>query len=427
MRNIIVIAYQLHYSSGSEYAVAWDYITHMSKTNRLTVLYGTCRGHHNIGNTDEMQAYYDSHPLENVTLIPVKPSFQSHNYGFSLLGVYRFYKEYKNWHKDVYNEVIKLVQINHYDLIHFLGPIGYYEPGYLYNLPIPYIWGPIGGGLGKMPPFQLIFRQGINTPSIFFCIKSIFERISLYLNKRARLAMEKSDVLICATTEYKQTVERLIGINHHSNVQYLPENCINKLYDLNYKKFQSQNINLLYVGWLVSRKAPFLILESLARLDKKSHIHLDMIGDGPLKKKAQEFVKENDLSEKVTFHGRIDRSEVFKLFTNAHLMVLPSLHDANTTVVWEAMSYCVPTLCLDHCGMHDVISDKSGLKINVANYNEVVEEITIRLNQILVNPDSLVKMAEQLMIDRSRYTWDKRSAIFENYYMLAESNFKLRK
>lgn len=95
MRNILVIAYQLHWQKGSEYAVAWDYVTHMSMDNRLTVLYGTCCGHHTIGNTEEMENYAKQNPLKNVTFIPVKPSFKSKDYSFSLLGQYMFYREYK--------------------------------------------------------------------------------------------------------------------------------------------------------------------------------------------------------------------------------------------------------------------------------------------------------------------------------------------
>ena len=43
MKNILVLAYQLSPTKGSEYSVAWNYVTRMSKYNRLTVLYGRLR------------------------------------------------------------------------------------------------------------------------------------------------------------------------------------------------------------------------------------------------------------------------------------------------------------------------------------------------------------------------------------------------
>lgn len=145
MRTIIVIAYQLHYSKGSECAVAWDYVKHLSRDNRLIVLYGSSAGHHDIGNTADMDEYIKSNPMKNVRFVPVKPSSPSNNWDFSLRGVRNFYKEYRMWHEDVYNVVKNIITSEHVDIIHFLGPIGFNEPGILYELPVPYVWGPIGG------------------------------------------------------------------------------------------------------------------------------------------------------------------------------------------------------------------------------------------------------------------------------------------
>ena len=40
MRTILLLAYAVSPTKGSEYAVAWNFITQMSKSNRLLVLYG---------------------------------------------------------------------------------------------------------------------------------------------------------------------------------------------------------------------------------------------------------------------------------------------------------------------------------------------------------------------------------------------------
>ena len=77
MRHIIVIAYQLHYSKGTEYAVAWDYIMHMSRNNKLTVLYGSCEEHHQIGRVEDMELFLSKHDFPNVEFLAVKPSFKS--------------------------------------------------------------------------------------------------------------------------------------------------------------------------------------------------------------------------------------------------------------------------------------------------------------------------------------------------------------
>ena len=55
MKDILVLAYAVSPIRGSEYSVAWNYVTQMSKYNRLTVLYG-CAGEH-MGDFEEMIDY----------------------------------------------------------------------------------------------------------------------------------------------------------------------------------------------------------------------------------------------------------------------------------------------------------------------------------------------------------------------------------
>ena len=426
MRNIIVIAYQLHYSMGSECAVAWDYIKHMSRNNMLTVLYGSSGEHHQIGNTADMEEYTAEHPMNNVSFIPVQPSVKSKYWDYSLKGIREFYKEYRLWHEDVYRLVEILIKQNKYDIIHFLGPIGYHEPGLLYKLPIPYIWGPIGG-MAK-PPIRVTLESGFKNGflgSVKLIIKSLTSLLRLNTNKRVKQALSESDVVVCATTEYRRFVENAIKKDHHSMLCYLPEICIDKLYDVNYSKFRKDKIELIYIGRLDEGKAPFIILDALSSIKTgRKEFHLNMLGDGPLLNKARRFVESNGLSELVTFCGRQDRSVVFKMLEEAQMMILPTLYDANTTVIWEAMSHAVPTMCLDHCGMHDTVQEGVGVKIPVTSYRGVVNVMRNELQAIADNPECLRAMAENLVEYRKQYTWEQRSLQFEEFYCLAETNFQ---
>ena len=429
MRNIIVVAFQLHYSKGSECAVAWDYVKHMSRDNKLTVLYGSSAGHHDIGNTKDMEDYAAENPVDNVRFIAVKPSTPSKNWDFSLRGIRNFYKEYQGWHRDVRDKVCELIKSERYDIIHYLGPIGFNEPGFLYNLPVPYIWGPIGG-MGSVPKGMLLtsdFKYG-SVGGQKLILKTLIARWRFFTNSRVRRALCDSDVVIGAITEHVRTIESAIGRNHHSVVRYLPENCMNEVYELNRQKFKGEKINMIFIGWMETRKAPMIILEALVKMgDKARLLHVNFLGSGPMKHRCEQFVRERGLEGIVTIHGRIERSEVFKMISGAQMMLLPSLNDANTTVVWEAMAHAVPTLCLDHCGMHDTIKEGSGVKIDVSSWNKVVNHVAMELRKIVETPRLLEEMAVQLLEDRKEYSWERRREKFEEIYTLAEEQFKKRK
>ena len=48
-KHILVLAYMLSPYKGSEFSVAWNYVTEMSKDNNLTVLYGISGKHMGVG------------------------------------------------------------------------------------------------------------------------------------------------------------------------------------------------------------------------------------------------------------------------------------------------------------------------------------------------------------------------------------------
>lgn len=425
MRNILVIAYQLHWQKGSEYAVAWDYVTHMSMDNRLTVLYGTCCGYHTIGNTEEMENYAKQNPLKNVTFIPVKPSFKSKDYGFSLLGQYMFYREYKKWHQDVLRTSTQLIQGQHFDIIHYLGPIGYREPGFLFHLPIPYIWGPMCGLTGA--PISLFKATGSLMGGVKLYAKKLLDYIQRISSIRVRRAVRCSDVVVCATTEWAAVVRKIAGRNHHSKILYRPENCISVCNPLNTKKFENKQLNLIFIGRLDSGKAFISVLDALRKIPKDAPFRLNVLGTGSLKEKYVKYTRQHNIDHFVNWEGQLPRQEVYKKLNESHLMVMPSLIDANTTVVWEAMAMGVPTMALDHCGFHDtIVHGKTGILIKPDGYTQTVNTIARELNELITHPEKLKSLADGVVEDRVKHTWDERKKFFEETYRIAEEQFEKR-
>ena len=424
MRTIIVIAYQMHHKRGSEFSLAWNYVKNMSINNKLIVIYGSCFEHHTIGNVEEFETYIKDNPVPNVEFIAVKPSFYVHNYDYSITGIYKFYKEYRLWHQDVRKKILEISANTRIDLIHFLGPIGFREPGFSWNLNIPFMWGPIGGFNG------IKFRHIKATMSFMGGLSLVLKRITNFwvqhTDRHLKEAMRNSDVLIGATSEYVNAIKDIVGKKHHCLVRYLPESCMERKEDLNYEKFKDPVVRLLWVGSVDPRKGVLPILDALTKLKKDAPIHLDVINSGPIEDKAKAWAEKRGISHFISWRGKIDRSEVLGCYHKSHLHIQTSLADANTVVMWEAFTTGVPSLVLDHCGMHDIVSDKSGIKIKAGSYNQIVKDITQSLNYVMENRDVLKDMAENVILERDNYSWESRKEKFELLYTLAEQQFKNR-
>lgn len=412
MKTILVLAYQLSASKGSEFSVAWNYISNMSRSNKLTVLFGVTGEH--LGDIDDAEIQSWQKILPNVEFIPVRPSRR-----VNLLNslnrrgvlVYTFYLAYKAWHKQVYRMARSLAADRHFDLVHYLNPIGYREPGYLWKLDLPYMWGPICG-MDNYPSamFDLL------SPSfrLKYVFRNVANNLQLRFSSRIRKAMRRADKLLVATTSNAYLARHFFGVNPG----YLPENAMAGPAVLNESKFSNSEgtIRIVFVGTLDGRKNVMTILKALEKAGRRDRFHLDVLGDGPLKESLVQYAEEHSIAGLVDFRGKVSRDEVFSFFDNAHLHVIASIGEGNPTTIWEAMAHGVPTLTVDHCGMHDTVSDESGYKVPVASCEQISSDMAAVLDGIAANPEELKTRALAVARQSKKYLWPRRIDFFERCY-----------
>lgn len=417
-KKILVLAYALSPYKGSEFAVGWNYISEMSKDHDLTVILGTSDDH--IGEFNSIDLFVKKNPdiLNNVEFIKVKASRLTEYLNYlnkRNIFNYTFYFAYNNWHRDVYKKVRELHKTGKYDLIHYLEPIGYREPGYLWKLNIPYIWGPIEGTYNR--PISLLKKSSIRGIMVFL-FRDIINWFQLRFSPKIRRAIRHSNVIIAATKTTQLKIDQIFNIKS----LYLPENGINNIERVKKDETQTDRIRFIWVGSIDSRKNLNYLLEILHDMDSE-YWNLSVIGDGPLKTSLMEKCNQLNLADKIDWLGKIPREKVYEEFSRSDMHIITSLSEANTTVVFEAMSLGVPTITLDHCGMKDTICDKCGVKIPISSYDKTKERFTLELDSIVKNRDKLLKLQKGVLECAQEYTWIKRKQFFNNVYDLAINNW----
>lgn len=420
MRNILILAYQLSPTKGSEYSVAWNYVKRMSKYNHLTVLYGVSGDH--LGDTEEMEQYASEIGIKNVEFIVVKPDKITNMLNWcnrhNILS-YSFYFAYHSWHKQVFHVAQGLIENRQYDLIHFVGPIGYREPGYLWQLNIPYLWGPIGGA--NNASMILLQHSSIST-KIKYHIRNHLNKIQLLFNQNLKKVLEHTDLLLTSTTENQQIfVDRF-----HKQSFYLAENSIDNIRGLTLSKFNTdKRYHFIVVGRIDAGKCLNILLEALCLIKNRDKYILDIVGDGPDKQRLEIFAKKNGLCN-IVWHGFLPRKSAVELFDHAHLHIVTSAKEGNPTTIWEAMSYGVPTISFDHCGMHDTVTKESGIRIPITSYTQCVRDLATHLDNLLENPILFKKLAEGTIKCAQQYTWEQRELFLLNCYDIAIRNHSVK-
>ncbi len=398
MSNILVLSFAISPVKGSEYAVGWNYIRHMSKYHKLFVLYAE------LSENLQMDEYLSGKKkIDNVKFYFCgKKKNLSQKCGL-FRDFFGSYMDTKLLHAKALSIAKDLVQKEHIDCIHVLNPIGFKEPSELWKLTgIPYVWGPVQATSawpwGALP--YLSFR-GMRE----FWLRKIFHNIQFFFNPRVRNAFKRADVVVAATPFSKKIIDRVF----RKKCLYTPENAIESVEKGTIVQYNGDVLQMFFAGSLIDRKGILLLFHALEKIKKMgllNRVHLHVFGDGYLSEKLKIFSKKNGLERSITWHGMVDRDTLQQRICCMHLHVLPSLGEATPTILWEATAKRIPTLTLNHCGMAGVLNSESAFLVDINSGKKMVSDIADNIVAILNNPSLISEKSSKLIDVINENLWE---------------------
>lgn len=425
MRRVAVICTTISPNLGSEYSVAWNFVMSMSNTNELYVIYGDAgKG---LGDFSSIKKWQETNEHPNIHFVAVSlPETRifrllkrlSSRYDKSLINIPHYICE-SQWHQCASDKIRELKLQNKIDLVHYLNPIGFKQVGRAYKIKdIPYGWGPISGVHKR--PFALHRNLKFTAKIKAYVLRNGLHGWLFKHNRPFKTAIKRCDFLLGATPT---TIVQLNDI-HHKQAIYLPENgimCMERHQPITLGNHET--LQLIWVGSLCQRKSLILLLRALVKI-KSENWQLNVVGEGDLQNELMQFSRDNDLCNKITWHGKVKGIEVLDLMKRSHLHVISSMGEATTTVLFEAMSCAVPTLSLDHCGMAGVICEKCGYKIPIHSYEQVLSDIATVISELIESPERVQQLSAGVLSCSQHYLYHNRVPLLEQLYDEAIKKYK---
>lgn len=174
---------------------------------------------------------------------------------------------------------------------------------------------------------------------------------------------------------------RFIKKNLPSNFKnILLHNAINTSRFTNTTPFSERVQNkLIMIGSLVEKKGQKLAIETINELKNRGiECHLDILGDGPLRKSLEQFTQELQVETLIKFYGNVDHPEHF--LAKASIYLHTASFEPFGLVIIEAMASGVPVVSTDGYGNRDLINNgKNGFLINERNPKLIADQIEILL------------------------------------------------
>ena len=268
-----------------------------------------------------------------------------------------------------------------FDLVHHATFGSWRAPSFLHLLPVPFIFGPIGGGEKFPRSFRTVLGykgrmvEAIRGASQFFSVWDPFVRQTI--TRASVVIASNPDTARFMSGKFKRNTNQIISCAGISKSE-------EPLYDPRIKS--SEDFIVLFAGMLEPRKGCSLALQAFNNFARKNpRAKLVIIGDGPERTALEMLVQQLGVSEKTRFVGRIPRSSVLDWMNRAQLLLFPSLRDSGGFVILEAMAAGLPIICLDLGGPAYLVDETCGIKVPASDPRQVVLELANSLERLSDN------------------------------------------
>jgi glycosyltransferase involved in cell wall biosynthesis len=283
-------------------------------------------------------------PFEGITVykININKNDEIHN---------QSYKDLLTYSVKAFRKAKSLKQNNEYNLVHaFFGiPCGFIA----LLLDIPFIVSLRGSDV----PFY--------SDKYYYIDKFVFQYLSkiIWSKSCSTIANSSGLALLANQTAPKQVIK--IIPNGVDTVVYRPSNQ---------SIGNNEGLTLLFCGRLIERKGVNFLVEAFLEFNNSKKHHLILAGDGPLKQKLEERVRESGQDGQVEFLGVVQKRGLPEIYRRADLFVLPSKNEGMSNSILEAMATGLPILTTNTGGCAELV-DENGIIIEKENSGSILNAL----------------------------------------------------
>jgi len=264
--------------------------------------------------------------------------------------------------------------------------------------PIPFVIGPISGGL----PYARGFSQAENERQWTSSLRGLYRFFPF-----SRSTYRNAAAIIAASS---QTFAEFA--KYREKVFFVPEPGIARSLCCNDARTPQlgAKLQLIFVGYLIPCKACDLALRAAAPLLQSGLALFTVVGDGPERNRLEQLVKSLGIESAVSFCGWLSHAEVLSRLRAADVMVFPSVRDFGAGVVFEALATGAVPVVADFGGPGDIVHPDVGYRIPLTNEHHFVEQMEKVLTELAKNGGHLQQLRQQGMAyARERLTWDAKA------------------
>lgn len=313
-----------------------------------------------------------------------------------------FYAAYKRWQQLAFRKAKELHALDPYDLAHTVTLCGFREPGYLWQLGIPHIWGPLGGTHAY--PCRFLGLLGWKD-RVRELTRSCLNGIQLWGTPRVWQASKRSAFVIAATSAAQKTFAKSFQVPILTELEAGIESVRAQPRAI---RSAEEPLKILWAGRLRGWKALPILLHALAMLPKDRAFRLRVLGDGACFEEWKTLSIQLGISQSVDWVPWPTYEETLPHYDWADVFAFTSLRDTSGTGLLESMAAGCPIISVNHQGAADIVDDECGMLIPVLDQKRTIEGFRDALLQLHRSPELWKKLSDGSLRKSQTYRWDSR-------------------
>lgn len=399
--NILISAYACGPNMGSEPGVGWNTVQEIAKYHRVCVLTRN-------SNRPAIETELAVRPAPNIKFVYFDPPAWAAWLPPAQVPHYYF------WQVEAYFVARRLLKSQTFDVVHHVTYVRYSTPSFLAYLPIPFIWGSVGGGEQAPQSFWQDFSLRGKTYEI---LRMLAHRIG-ELDPFTR-ATAKRSILVRATTNDTGQRLKYLGAN---NIEIFSESGLSQA-ELD-QLAQSEHpidspVRFITMARLLHWKGVHLGIKAFAKFSHSCSVQAEywILGEGPERETLERMACELGVADRVKFWGRLPRSQTLKRLSECHALVHPSLHDSGGWVCLEAMAAGRPVLCLDLGGPSVQVIDAAGIRVSAITPEQTVDDLASAMSRLAEDKNLRISLGQAGQTHvQEKFSWKTKGLQLAHLY-----------
>ncbi len=401
-RKLLIVAYSFHPSGTMEERNGWMRAVKAAQDHFVTVLYRPIDSLRTL-----VSAIPHSVPNGQLQLTPI-----------DLGGLPRalermdatFYFGYRAWHRRAFEVAKKLHAESPFDLAHMVSLCGYREPGFIWKLPIPHVWGPIGGAHNFPVQFS-----GLLDPwnALRESVRSVINYYQLRYCRRIRAAARASTVVV-ATRSSQHELRHVLGNKAEVDLETGIEQAISPPRS---PRNPEAPLRILWAGRFREWKALPLLLYAIKELPSDIRIQLRIVGHGQSQQRWARLAQRYQMEHNIEWIARPrNYRDSLQHYDWADVFAFTSLRDTSGTGLLDSLAAGTPIIGVDHQGAADIMTDECAIRVPVTKKSPTIQEFARGLTALARDPELWLLLSHGATRRAAEFTWEKRHQVMSNIY-----------